>query len=151
MMFYTHLAFGFLLAFLFLKFFSAENLLLFFMGVFIGSLFVDIDNFKSKVGRKTLGVSFLLQYTLGHRGIFHSLIFSVLFSIVFYFFNINLAYGFFIGYFSHLVIDSFNIQGVKMFYPFSKYNFKGFIKVNGLIERITFIILMSADVYLYIL
>lgn len=149
-MYYTHLAFGFLLAFLSLKFFSIENLLLFFTGIFIGSLFVDIDNFKSKIGRKTLGISLMLQFVFGHRGIFHTLIFSFLLFAVLYFLNLSFAYGFFIGYFSHLVIDSFNIQGVRLFYPFNKYNFRCFVRVNSFTEKLIFIALILVDGYLYI-
>ena len=154
MMFYTHLAFGFLLAFLSLKIFSVDNLFLFFVGIFVGSLFVDIDNFKSKIGSKTFGLSYLFQTILGHRGIFHSLLFAILLSFALSFVSASIAYGFFIGYFSHLIIDSFNIQGVKLFYPFSKQNFKGFIRVNGLIEKLIFVVLVLVDVfvlYYYIL
>lgn len=40
-----------------------------------------------------------------HRGITHTLVALVLLSIIVYFYDINLAYAFFIGYFSHLLAD----------------------------------------------
>jgi len=152
MMFYTHLVFGFLLSLLSMNFINVENILMFFSGVLIGSIIVDIDSFKSFIGRKSLGISFLVQLITGHRGIFHSLLFAVLFSGLLLLFNATFAIGFFIGYISHLMIDTLNIQGIRWFYPFSKLRFKGFIEVNGFAETLIFFLILVLDVvYAYYL
>jgi membrane-bound metal-dependent hydrolase YbcI (DUF457 family) len=48
------------------------------------------------------------------------------------------AFAFFIGYSSHLILDSFTPEGVQFFYP-SKKRISGKIKTNGSKERLIFI------------
>lgn len=54
---------------------SIEYIPYFLGGVAIGSLFPDIDEPNSSIGRKTLLLSMLLKKIFGHRGITHRFIF----------------------------------------------------------------------------
>lgn len=118
----------------------------------VGASLPDIDEYNSTTSRKSL-INFSLF--LRHRGITHSLlgwlIFSVgLFYIMNYFIKIQLKIGqlpnwwgsiwlgLIIGYFLHLVEDSFSKQGVHWLAPFSKNKFKRSwyrYKVGGAFEK----------------
>ena len=52
MMYYTHLAFGFLIALLSIEFFDIKNKLIFILVAVMFSIFPDIDEKKSKIGKK---------------------------------------------------------------------------------------------------
>lgn len=54
---------------------STESIPYFLGGLTIGSLFPDIDEENSSIGRKTLLISFFLNKLFGHRGITHRFIF----------------------------------------------------------------------------
>lgn len=120
----------------------------------IGASLPDIDQHNSKVSRKSpLNVSMFLR----HRGITHSLLGWIIFAVILYFLmnlliplkpiqlspfvlpNIwgSLWLGLVIGYFLHLVEDSFSKQGVQWLAPF--YKKKGrpllYYKVGGPFEK----------------
>lgn len=86
---------------------SIEYIPYFLGGVAIGSLFPDIDEPNSSIGRKTLLLSWFLKRIFGHRGITHRFIFflvPLLLTIIFeneinnkfaYVFMISFCFGIF--------------------------------------------------------
>ena len=61
---------------------SGADLGIFYGAVALGSLLPDIDEPNSLLGKKTLGVSNLIQSIFGHRGFTHSLCFVLLLGIL---------------------------------------------------------------------
>ena len=55
------------------------------------------------------------------------------------------SFGFFVGFSSHLILDSLTIRGVSLFFPFSRKKFSGIIKTGGISETIIFVIFLIAD------
>lgn len=148
MMYKTHAAFGILAGLLTVSYFDV-NKYLFFGAVVLGSLFVDLDEDNSYIGRKAGVLSSVIEFLFGHRGIFHSLLAALLMFLGFYYFGyIGLGIGFLVGYISHLMADALTLEGVRMFYPFSKYTARGFIKTGSLLEKIFFIIILLAIGYM---
>jgi len=143
MRFYTHLAFGVLFA-IFLIPLSFLSL----TGLLFGVLFPDIDNSSSKLGRKVKPISWLLQFTVGHRGLFHSLFCGITFTLLFYLFSVDFGVGFFIGYLSHLIADSLTPMGIAWFFPLSKKRLRGPIKTGSLNESILLIFLIICIILL---
>ena len=97
-------------------------------GAIIGSLFPDIDEPQSLLGRKIKPISWLTKKATGHRGIIHTPFMLVLFGILLYFLywkfplnaNIQLfGLGFVIGYMMHLILDALTPRGIMLFSPFS--------------------------------
>ena len=131
MIFRTHLAFAFLIG----LFFDFKSLIF----ILIGSLIPDLDVSNSKISRKVI-FSKLFNILFGHRKFFHSLLFGVIISFFVFLFT-NQYLMVFIGFFSHLLLDCFTKDGVMVFYPF-EFKFKGFIKTNGIVEKILFIVLI---------
>lgn len=99
------------------------------VGGVIGALWADWDATGSTIttltGRRTpvswisLGVSRLIQATLGHRGAFHSLLVGGLFSLAaWYFLGPWVAVAFGGGYLSHLLLDKLLTRSrVPWFWP----------------------------------
>lgn len=133
----------------------------------IGASLPDIDHYNSTVSRKS-PINFSLF--LHHRGITHTLIGWLIFTGVLYFlmsllspiklrpFKLNywnsLWLGLIIGYFLHLVEDSFSTQGVNWLGPFHKANTHGkFLryKVGGFFEKmisfVAFIAILGMTIY----
>lgn len=99
----------------------------------VGSLLPDIDEPNSFVGKKVWLLSKLIKFTTGHRGIFHTLIITLIFPLIYFltkdneiflkynwfpYFNVML--GLVIGYLSHLLMDSMTGMGVPLFWPITK-------------------------------
>jgi len=135
MKWYTHVVFAGLIVLL-LKFDFLMSLVALF-----ASLIADMDTPKSKIGEKVKVLSWILNKIFGHRKLFHSLIFAGILSAVIWIFSFKIAFAFFIGYLSHLVIDCLNKEGIMIFYPL-KLKFKGFIKTGGILEHILLMILV---------
>lgn len=142
MKFRTHLAFSFLISILIINSFNIQNKIIFIIIMLIASALPDIDSYKSKLGKKIKPVSFLINILLGHRGIFHSPFLPILVSLLIMLINYEIAAAFFIGYISHLVLDSLTPKGIMIFYPFSKKRTKGLIRTGSLWENIFFFILI---------
>ena len=98
-----------------------------------GSVAPDIDHPSSKLGKKFFlkPISISLNKLFGHRTITHSVITALLMTIVLLVFAnmttavlnyicINSVIGFSVGYFSHLLLDAFTIEGIPIFYPLIK-------------------------------
>jgi len=58
--------------------------------------------------------------------------------------------GLFLGSLSHLVADSFTLNGISFFYPFKFFTLKGFVKTNGKLEFVIFYFLFIIDILLLI-
>lgn len=142
-MFKTHLAAGVFFALFFLS--HVNNKLFFIPIVLIASLLPDIDMSHSFLGQSKLLRP--LQWIVKHRGIFHSLTFCLLISIIFALFYPVLALPFFIGYASHLLTDSFTVEGIKPFWPLKK-EITGSVRTGGRIESAIFLTLCLVDAVL---
>ncbi|MBS3166407.1 metal-dependent hydrolase [Candidatus Woesearchaeota archaeon] len=150
MMYKTHAAFGFLIGLLLMNYFNV-NKYVFLSMVVLGSIFVDIDEDNSYIGRKTRPVSNVIERVFGHRGIFHSLLIAGLIFIGFsYFGYLKFGIGFLVGYVSHLAADALTIEGVRIFYPFSSKSIHGLVRTNGVFEKIFFILVLVAIGYVLI-
>jgi len=62
--------------------------------------------------------------------------------------NTSAAFGFLIGFLSHLFLDCLTLKGVILFWPISKKRIKGFFKTGGIFETFLFFILLFVDFYL---
>lgn len=133
----------------------------------VGASLPDIDHYNSTVSRKS-PINFSLF--LRHRGVTHTLLGWLIFTGVLYFLMnlflpirlrpLKLTYwtslwlGLVIGYFLHLLEDSFSTQGVNWLSPFHKANTRGkFLryKVGGLFEKmisfIAFVAILAMTAY----
>jgi len=108
----------------------------------IATLIPDFDTKFSSTGKNFLLRPF--QFFLKHRDILHSFTFAILLTLFFVLFFPILAFGFFVGYVSHLVADSFTILGIKPFYPFKKI-INGKIQTGGKIESVIFGVFVIVD------
>ncbi len=130
MMFRTHLAFAALSALVFLSY--SSNKLLFLFVALASALLPDVDSAHSILGKRWFFRP--MQWMVKHRGVFHSLTFCLIVSLAFAFFYPVFALPFFLGYASHLLLDSFTDNGIRPFWP-SKKELKGFIRTGGKIEK----------------
>jgi len=100
----------------------------------LASMIPDIDNPSSKIGKKVKIVGVMFK----HRGFFHSLPALVIFTyLIHVFFSTATTFAFFTGYFSHLLLDNLNYQGVYWLYPLT-WRIKGFTNSNSTFEKIFF-------------
>ncbi|MFA5953647.1 MAG: metal-dependent hydrolase [Candidatus Pacearchaeota archaeon] len=136
----THFIIALFFGLLFMKFF--ENKIIFLFIVLISCFIPDIDTKFSKIGKKKIFRIFQLFFT--HRGVFHSFSFLILICIFLYFWKPFIAFGFLIGYGSHLIFDSFTKTGIYVFWPL-KLKFHGFIKTGGKLEFLIFILFLIMD------
>ncbi|MFH1770441.1 MAG: metal-dependent hydrolase [archaeon] len=142
----THIAIALFIFLLVLNIFSFENYLLFLLLLIIGSLLPDIDRSSSYLGR----FAGTLPLVFSHRGFFHSAYAMILFSAVVYFIGgFLLAIAFSIGYFSHLVFDSFTKKGVAFFLIDRK--IKGPFVSGGLFDKFVFSFILLLNIYLAII
>ena len=148
MMYYTHLAFGLFTALLSLIFFSIQNKLFFILIAVFFSIFPDIDNTKSRIGKKNKLISGIINSVFGHRGFFHSIYIPLLLFFVFYNIDMEIGVAILLGYFSHLFMDSLTKNGIKPFCPLINRKINGFIKTNSLLEKILFLVVVLLDFYL---
>ena len=119
-------------------------------GIVIGSLLPDIDEPNSFVGRRTFGLSKLIKKTFGHRGLTHSLLFWLLFSLLYYKFQNDFTLGLSLGYVFHIIGDFFSRQGVPLFFPFTKKKFRAPLtyKTGTVQERALLVVALVAFVYI---
>lgn len=148
MMFKTHLVFGFLIALLALKFLEVSNKYFFIAMVLFASVIPDLDIRKSKVSRKTWPFSRILNFLFKHRGFIHSIWPPILIFLVFN--KSILGFAFFIGYFSHLIIDGLTKEGIALFQPVFKIKLRGFIKTNSFFENVFFILILFLSIYMLV-
>lgn len=144
----THIAFGFLIGLLSLKYLNAPSIYLFLLMVCFASVLPDIDSSDSRIGKKIKPLSWFIEKTFGHRNLLHSIFpLAVMFWIFFYFLRWNVAgIAFLLGYSSHLFLDTFTYMGVGFLHPLYKGRITGFIKTGGIIEYILFFILIFVNI-----
>ncbi len=86
----------------------------------VASLLPDIDTPHSKLGGKIKPISRVLNMTLGHRGVLHSLLGTAIFYILAMLIIPEYSLYFLVGYLSHILLDALTIQGVPLLYPTPK-------------------------------
>jgi len=147
MMFKTHLLFGLFVSLLLFSHFDLNPLIFILVLVFC-SILPDIDHSKSWIGRRFKIISWIINFIFGHRKLIHSLFFALALSLVIKIFFNNYYIPFAFGYLSHLFLDGLTKQGIYLFYPL-KFRIRGFIKTNGIIEKIFLVFLFVLNlVYL---
>lgn len=115
----------------------------------LGAVFPDIDEPHSFIGSRMRGISDVINFLFDHRGITHSLTGNLIMGATallgHYFLNLPLSWAiwFSVGYFLHLVEDSFSKSGVAWLQPFSKQSLQfGFNKIyyvtGGMVENVIF-------------
>src|SRR3989338_7865362 len=151
MMYYTHLAFGFLVSLVSIIFFNIDNRLLFILITVLFSIFPDIDERNSKIGKKYKFASGIINFLFGHRGFFHSIYIPLILYALFYYINIEIGIAVLVGYFSHLLMDAMTRQGIRPLYPIINRKINGFIKTNSFLEKVLFLIIILLLIYLLLL
>ncbi len=149
MMFKTHLSLGVLAGLFFMRQFSLEAPWVFLIIVGFSSILPDIDTKNSWIGRRFKPVSWILSLLFGHRKLFHSVVFALLIFIVLYFLTVSyVAAAFLIGYVVHVLVDGLTVQGVKPFFPFSKFEIKGFLRSGDLTDNLLFFLIIVGIIWL---
>jgi len=142
MLFKTHFAFALLLGLISFPYFELNPYAFVFITVICASL-IDIDEPRSKIGRKLWIFSYLLKFLFGHRKLMHSLFVWGLVAFALSFFT-DYWVAALIGFFSHLFLDGLTKEGVNI-YPFN-FRVRGFLRTNGVIEFVLFVLLIVIDV-----
>ena len=143
MMFKTHVVIALLISLLIFPFFSLNKGIFLIIFLF-GALFPDIDTPTSFIGKRLKIIGWLFK----HRGIFHSLFMALLLSGLIFVYDKTYGVVFFLGYMTHLIIDMLNYSGIALFYPISSFKIKGFMKSNGIGEKIIFILCLVLGFWL---
>jgi len=147
MLFRSHVAFG---AFLYLVLYPfVEGKWWFLLGVVVGSLIVDLDSPKSRVGGYFIFRPF--QFLTKHRGMMHSLFFGFVVMVIIAIFQAWVAFGFIVGFLGHLLLDSFTRRKIAFFWPLFKGRYGlGLFKSGGLLEMVIFVLFLIIDIGLLI-
>lgn len=140
MLFRTHIAIAIFFILLFLS--KVEHKISFVLVLFIAAALPDIDTRFSKIGKKK--IFRFLQFFVKHRGLLHSFFLLIFITLVLVLFIPIISLPFFLGYSSHLVMDSFTIEGIYPFYPLKK-RISGNIKTGSKAEIVVLIITVLAD------
>ncbi len=143
MLFRSHIAFSFLVGLIFINILNPSNQILFIILVLFGSALPDIDQPKSKIGKKFKIIAFLFK----HRGIFHSVFMALIISFGFYLFTGYFS-AFLLGYLSHLIADALTVTGIAFLYPFSNKRVRGFIKTGSIMENLVFLAFIIGIIYI---
>ena len=146
-MYYTHLAFGFLVSLISIDILDINNKLLFILIATFFSIFPDIDERKSKIGKKYKFASRIINILFGHRGFFHSIYIPLILYFIFYSISVEIGIAVLVGYFSHLLMDAMTRHGIRPLYPIINRKINGFIKTNSLFEKILFLIIILLILY----
>jgi len=146
MLFKTHFALALFFILLLIGFVYDKGI--FFIFALIGMIIPDLDSRFSKYGKKIIFRPF--QFFIKHRGAIHSVTFAAVFSFILGFFFPAASFGFFIGYCSHIIGDSFTIEGVQVFWPLASRSY-GFIRTGGKRESILFFTLVFVDTILLVI
>ena len=101
--------------------FEVNEIGLFYGSVLVGSLFPDIDESRSYIGRKLGVISVIVSSIFKHRTFTHYLIFPIViyFSIIGFIeddISKNILQGFVFGMFLHTLGDMFTVGGIKGFF-----------------------------------
>ncbi|QHI73302.1 metal-dependent hydrolase [Aminipila terrae] len=122
-------------------------------GAVLGSLFPDIDHRKSWISHKIPIASNIISGLFKHRGVIHTPVFVLAISVVLSMLNwgwlhefnsqaIYFIWGFIPGMFSHLILDTLNVQGIMWFWPLSAKRFHILkIRTNSAMEAVVCLVL----------
>lgn len=136
-------------------------LILFYIGLFIGTIFPDIDEPESFIGRKFPIFSNLLSIFVEHRGVTHLLFIPILILFINYHFVDDIhskivIYAFAIGIFCHDCGDLFTKGGIRgFFYPFFPTLTFGLLPrafrfyTGSFVEFLFNILLIAINVYIF--
>ncbi len=132
-------------------------------GAVIGSLFPDIDHHQSYIARKIPMISVIVSSVFKHQGFLHSPLFLILAGIV----TVGISntmlmgeqqstanlflFGFLPGIFSHIVLDTLNIQGIPWLWPSKKRFHILSIRTNSGAEKIFTAVLSACVASFYFL
>ncbi len=136
--------FGIFVMLLFLE--HVNNKFIFIGTVLVATILPDLDSGFSSYGRHL--VFRPLQFFTKHRGIIHSFTTAAVLSVIIAIWFPAASFGFFIGYSVHLFIDSFTIEGVQPFWPFS-WKSKGPIHSGGKVEETVFFTMIFVNIMLF--
>jgi|TARA_B100001971_G_C18145067_1_gene512603 inner membrane protein len=150
-MYYTHLAFGLLVSLLSINFFNIQNKLLFVLIAILFSIFPDIDERKSKIGREHKIISTIINFIFGHRGFFHAIYIPLILYFIFYYINNEIGIAILTGYFSHLLADGLTKNGIRPLYPIINKKINGPIKTNSILEKTLFLIIIILILYVLLI
>lgn len=121
-------------------------------GCILGSILPDIDSSHSIVNKPIKPVGHIINKLFGHRTIFHSLLFLALIYFLIYVLNEkgiitsinqNLLFGILLGVLSHFIMDFVTIQGIPLFYPFSRKRYSLKLFKSGMKYEILFVYIFS--------
>lgn len=143
MLFRTHIIFSLAVYLLLRNFLYMPAWVVFF--VLFAAAFVDIDIKNSRFGNRWYFRP--LQWLTKHRGFLHSFVAAVFLSLVVASFSRWAGFGFFVGYVSHLFLDSLTKSGVCLFWPI-KGKIRGFVKSGGIFEDVVFVLLFLWDIFI---
>jgi membrane-bound metal-dependent hydrolase YbcI (DUF457 family) len=98
----------------------------------IGSLAIDIDHmFPAFQEKRLFNIKKYWEkskdYKDSGRSYFHGIFALIFFSVILYFFDPRFALIFAIAYLGHFLLDALDNSDFMPFYPFGKFNIKGFI------------------------
>lgn len=126
MIIFTHISLALLIASLI----QIQNQPLAVLILVIGAMLPDADYPFSFIGRLLQPFSFKLHEKFGHRTITHSIIPLLVLAVIYFATKEILVIYLLIGMASHIILDMFTIQGVKLLYPL----WTNFILLDGSIE-----------------
>ena len=147
-MYYTHVLFSIFASFIAIDYFNIKNKFIFLLIALFFSLLPDIDESRSKIGRKNKLISKTIGFIFGHRGIFHTIYIPLVLFVLLNLINFEIAFACLIGYFSHLLLDAMTKNGIRPFYPLFNTKIRGFFKTNSIIEKLFFLTLVLANFYI---
>jgi len=150
MMYYTHLLFAALVALMLFPFNISPYIA--FPLILLGGIFPDIDQPNSYISKRLKPVNALTRFAK-HRGFFHSVwLIALVYVIVLYFAKPFMMYSnlFLIGYFSHIFIDGFTVQGINFLHPFSKLHLSGFVETGSATEKLLALVLLLVIVFVLV-
>lgn len=140
----THLAFGMLIGLVSLQYIRPENKIAFIAVLSLASIFPDIDSPKSTISKRIPFFPRMINLVFGHRGIFHSIFFAFIIPyLIFYLGYPMYSIAFFIGYLSHLLIDSLTEEGINFLNPVTRFRISGFIRTGTSAELVIFLALLA--------
>ena len=140
MLFKTHIAFAFLISLFIYPYFTFYSILSIII-ICISSILPDIDHPNSKISKQN-PLRFITKYILNHRGMLHSLFTPIFLYLLLAIIHKEFALLVFIGYTSHLFIDSFTKRGIKPLHPVLNFKIKGNTRTDSIIEKSLFFLII---------
>ena len=122
----------------------------YYLGTAIGALLPDIDHPNSFIGRRSFGLSKIINKTFGHRGFTHSLLCTFIIGCTLYItLPAQWAAGVALGYISHILGDFFSKSGVPLMNPYSNKKYRLPIYKTGKLSE-TIILICSGLLLAYL-